>query len=285
MELACRRCARPLAAGADVAACQRCGERIEKVDGIWRAAGDGTPAGFGPDRVEHLAELSPRHFWFPPRRRLLARRLDLCGRRFVRALELGCGAGEFLPELALRAQDVVGTDGWNGLLERARNRCPAAELLAADLERGLPLAAGQFDLLVALDVLEHVDEEAALAEIRRLAAPGAILLVSVPALPALWSDLDRAAGHRRRYRRRELAERLEAHGFALLAATHYQMLLLPLVLLTRRLGRRPLVGLERRPPAALGCLLGAVNRFEVACLGARELPWGSSLIATAERRA
>jgi SAM-dependent methyltransferase len=285
MELACRRCARPLAVSDDGAACPGCGARVARSGGIWRVVGDGAPGGFARERRQHLAEISARHFWFPPRRRLLGRRLDLCGRGFARALELGCGTGDFLPELARRAGEVVGVDGYPESLAAARAVCPRAELLAADLERGLPLAAGQFDLVVALDVLEHVDSEIVLEEVRRLAAPAAVLLVAVPALPSLWSELDRAAGHRQRYRRADLAARLAAHGFRLVAATHYQMLLLPLVYLSRRLGGARFAGVERRPPAALGRLLGAVNHLEVACFGARDLPWGSSLIATAERAA
>lgn len=283
VNLACRDCALPLVRTADAARCPRCGARLERRDGICWVAGDGPPAGFTAARRDHLALLAARHFWFPPRRRLLARRLDLTGRSFERALELGCGTGDFLPELARRAPIVAGVDGYRESLAAARRACPRAELFAADLERGLPLAAAQFDLVVALDVLEHVDPEIALAEIRRLTPPGALLLLAVPALPALWSDLDRAAGHRQRYRRRTLEPRLAAHGFRLAATTHYQFLLLPLVYLSRRLGGATLARVERRPPAPIARLLGAINAVEVACFGGRSLPWGSSLVATAER--
>lgn len=282
--LACRTCRVELVAEAEAARCPRCGARVERRDGIWRTGDAGAPAGFARERRDHLAELAARHFWFPPRRRLLARRLDLLGRRFAAALELGCGTGGFLGELAARADEVTGVDAWVASLEAARTVAPGTELIAADLELGVPLADGRFDLIVALDVLEHVDGDLLLAEIRRLAARDARLLIAVPAGPGLWSALDEAAGHRRRFDRAALGRLLAAHGCERVRTTHYQMLLWPLVYLSRRLAPRRLHRLERRPPAWLGRALGAVNAAEVGLFGRRSLPFGSSLVATAALR-
>lgn len=281
--LACRVCALSLVHSGDEATCPRCGWHLARHHGIWRVPGDGAPAGFTASRREHLADIASRHFWFPPRRRLLATRLDLFCQPFSSAIELGCGTGDFLPELSRRAGRVLGVDGYVDSLETARHSCPRAELLAADLDRGLPLAPAQFDLAVALDVLEHVAADTLLEEIRRVTLPRATLLLAVPALPALWSALDDAARHRLRYRRRTLEPCLAAHGFSLLSTTYYQMILLPLVFVARRLGGGALARFERRPPAVVGRVLGAINDFEVRSFGRWSLPWGSSLVATAVR--
>ncbi len=237
--------------------------------------------GFGADRARHLLELEHDHFWFPPRRELLGRRLErLLASPVELAVELGCGAGGLLPLLARHARTVVGVEGHELLARRAAAR-GAGAVVVGDVFR-VPLAGGCAGLIVAADVLEHVAPGPFLAEARRLAAPGARLLVTVPASPLLWSGADEAAGHRCRYTRRRLEEELAAAGWRPLGATHYQMALAPLLLLRRALGWRRAEPLERRPPPLAARLLGAVNRAEVRLLGGVSLPWGSSLVAWAE---
>ena len=64
----------------------------------------------------------------------------------------------------------------------------------------LPCANASFDLVCALDILEHVaDDDSAMAELARVAAPGASLLISVPLHPEAWTAFDDFVGHCRRY--------------------------------------------------------------------------------------
>ena len=251
-----------------------------------RFAPDLEPAGFTPARREHLANLARSHFWFPPRQRLLAGVLD----RWVpaedrrAAVELGCGTGGFLETLCRRFETVAAVDAYADSLAAAP-RLPNLEVGQADALT-TPLADASFDLVTALDVLEHLPAEAFLAETARLARPGGWLLLSVPASPSLWSALDVAAGHRCRYTLARLRGDLRPAGWRIVHWTHYQLLLWPLVWASRRFaasdrgGRSPI---ERRPPAALGRLLGAINNLEVRALGRLRLPLGSSLIALAHR--
>jgi SAM-dependent methyltransferase len=79
----------------------------------------------------------------------------------------------------------------------------------------LPYRNAVFDLICAFDVIEHVDDdERALAELSRVAAPGAALLTSVPLHADQWSEFDDFVGHRRRYEPTELMAKLVRHGFA-----------------------------------------------------------------------
>lgn len=88
----------------------------------------------------------------------------------------------------------------------------------------LPHADAAFDLVCALDIIEHVDDDdAALAEIARVCAPGACLVVSVPLHAALWTAFDDFVGHRRRYEPEALAAKLGAHGFAIERSGVYGM--------------------------------------------------------------
>ena len=79
----------------------------------------------------------------------------------------------------------------------------------------IPLHAAAFDLVAALDIVEHVDDDqAAFAELARVAAPGATLLLSVPLHPEAWTGFDDLVGHHRRYTPALLLERLDGSGFS-----------------------------------------------------------------------
>lgn len=79
----------------------------------------------------------------------------------------------------------------------------------------LPFPDGIFDLVCAFDIVEHVDDEdGALSELSRVAAPGAALLISVPLHPAQWSAFDDFVGHRRRYEPDRLLNKLAQYEFS-----------------------------------------------------------------------
>lgn len=240
--------------------------------------------GFAPDRRRHLADLESRgHFWFGPRWRLVERLVErFAGDRAEVAVDLGCGSGSGPATLARRARSVLGLDGYPASL---RASCDPASVAAVcgDVVR-LPIRSGSADLLLALDVAEHVDAGALFAEAHRIGGSDAVLVVSVPAFPVLWSELDEAAGHRCRYRRRQLITELGAAGWRVVHSTHYQLALFPLVWVVRRWPKRTPRRIERRPPRWLNSVLGVINRLEVAALHRMSLPWGSSLLVVARSR-
>lgn len=83
-------------------------------------------------------------------------------------------------------------------------------------------AENQFDSIVYLNVLEHIeDDRAELAGALEALRPGGHLLVFVPALPWLYSDLDRSIGHFRRYTKRSLCDVVERAGFVLKNARYF----------------------------------------------------------------
>jgi glycosyltransferase involved in cell wall biosynthesis len=135
-----------------------------------------------------------------------------------RVLEVGCGVGNVTQFLRNR-ELVLATDNNPDYLTITRNRFERNENIAVrhidwenpDLE---DLRSYGFDTIVCLNVLEHLrEDEKALAAFAELLVPGGKLLLQVPALPALYGEIDRAIGHHRRYRREELAGKLERAGF------------------------------------------------------------------------
>ncbi len=76
----------------------------------------------------------------------------------------------------------------------------------------LPFAAATFELVCALDIIEHVDDEdGALSEISRVAKPGGALLISTPLHPSRWTAFDDFVGHKRRYEPPQLLQKLSDH--------------------------------------------------------------------------
>jgi SAM-dependent methyltransferase len=79
----------------------------------------------------------------------------------------------------------------------------------------LPYGDSIFHVICAFDVIEHVDDdEGALAELGRVASPGATLITSMPLDPAQWTGFDDFVGHRRRYEAGDLKAKLARHGFS-----------------------------------------------------------------------
>lgn len=160
----------------------------------------------------------PAAGWYPPIRYLLrrARVLDALARHAPgEVLEVGCGAGALLSELAGHGYRCVALEA--SAEARARAAVLAAARGAALDIRAAPADdfAQRFDLVLALDVLEHVEDDAgALAQWRTWLKPGGTLLISVPAHRRSFGAGDVWAGHFRRYERDELRLRVAAAGYA-----------------------------------------------------------------------
>lgn len=88
----------------------------------------------------------------------------------------------------------------------------------------LPYPDCTFDLVCALDIIEHVDDDrAAWSEVARVAKPGAVVLVSVPLHPSRWTAFDDFVGHKRRYEPEELRSRLAEHALLVENSAIYGM--------------------------------------------------------------
>jgi len=88
----------------------------------------------------------------------------------------------------------------------------------------LPYADAHFELVCAFDILEHVaDDQGALTELARVAAPGATLLLSVPLHIAAWTPFDEFVGHCRRYEPEHITALLARHGFRIARSAVYGM--------------------------------------------------------------
>ena len=243
------------------------------------------PSTFPAERLTRLAEIERDHFWFRARRRLVEERMN---RSFpsvgARIVDFGCGTAFSLEPWTERGYRMVGADlRFEGLQARRRTLGHALLLQAKSPE--LPFGRGVFDGALLLDVLEHVDDLALLREMHRVLRRGGRLLLTVPALPWLWSFRDESAGHLRRYTRMSLREVLTCGGFAVESIDYNQCLLLPLLAVTRLLGRRGarLRDREDCPPGPLNAAFAGITQLEGTMGRWIRWPLGSSLIAVCTR--
>jgi len=132
-------------------------------------------------------------------------------------VDLGCGNGILLAEVARRLPGVelAGVDLSPALIERNRRERPEVSWHTLDLDRpgAVPEElAGGFDVVVASEVIEHVERpEALLGNARSLAAPGATLLLTTQSGP--MRETERRVGHVRHFSRTEMTCSLAAAGW------------------------------------------------------------------------
>jgi SAM-dependent methyltransferase len=180
--------------------------------------------------VRKLAELEDDHWWYRERRHLLAKAIS--GLTPGRAIDIGAAGGGNTRVLRQHGWDAVALEYGADGAEVAHGRGLAT--IRGDATR-LPLADASLDLVVAFDLLEHlVDDDAAVAEVRRVLKPTGTYLVAVPADPRLWSDHDEAVDHVRRYTREGLVDLLDRGGFEVTDVRSWNVLLRPVVAMRRK---------------------------------------------------
>ena len=224
--------------------------------------------------VRKLTELEDRHWWYRERRALVTRALR--GRRPGTALDVGAAGGGNTRVLQAAGWQAAALEyGEEGARVCAERGIP---VLRGDATR-LPLAGESLDLVVAYDVLEHIEDDAAAAKgVFELLRPGGLFLVAVPCDMKLWSAHDVAVNHVRRYSRPELLSLLTGAGFEIDDVRSWMVLLRPAV----QLRRRSSTGSDLDdPPRWLNAALGAVVAAE-RWLPVGRLP-GVSLLVTARR--
>jgi SAM-dependent methyltransferase len=249
-------------------------------------------SGFDAQYTPHLFDAEDRHFWFRARNdviRAVVLNLLPALPAGYRVLEVGCGTGNTLRVLdaACRPGSVVGMDAQHDGLALARRRV-ACPLIQADIRRPPFPPAIHFDLVGMFDVLEHIpDDVEALAAVRARMNDGAVLLLTVPAGPELWSAFDEAAHHCRRYTASTLAAALTAAGFELEFLSPFMAGLYPLAWVKRRFrgARRgdPVLDDLRIVPGVNGGLAWLLGLEASRIAARRRLPFGTSLVAIARK--
>jgi ubiquinone/menaquinone biosynthesis C-methylase UbiE len=235
-----------------------------------------------------MAAVELQHWWYGGMRAINAALLKrvVADGRHLRILDAGCGTGGDALFLQ-RYGTVVGLDIATEALALAQQRIPGYLVRGSVVQ--LPFADQSFDLVTSFDVLYHravIDEQQALAEVRRVLRHDGWLLIRLPAYEWLRSQHDRQVHTRHRYTAGEVRRLLETNGFVIEHLTYALTILFPLSATVRLLERilpaqkqESAMALPSRP---VNTLLRLPMMAEAAYLayGGR-LPFGLSVVCLA----
>jgi SAM-dependent methyltransferase len=243
------------------------------------------------DILVELGDVVRHHPWWRARASLTLRLLDDLGvKPPSRVLDAGCGWGVTLDALEAKGYKAVGMDVSRRTLERLDR--PDRTLVEADLTKPLRTDAPPCRAVLALDVIEHLDDDRdAVRRLGGLLERGGALIVSVPALPEMFSEFDAVQGHRRRYLPETLAAAFDDSGLRLERTFWWGRWLVPVLRRQRsrtksRPGESPAQIYRRHltlPPTTVSWFLSLAFLLEEKPALRGSLGIGTSLFAVARR--
>ena len=242
------------------------------------------------DYASLYAHLYRNHWWWRARESILidvlrGLRGALPDRPSV--VDVGCGDGLFFGALrAATGGDVRGIEVDESLLDPSgpdRDRIASKPL--GDPSYDDPM--WRADLITALDVLEHIDDDhRSASSIAAMLRPGGVLVATVPAFEVLWDHHDDRNCHRRRYTPRGFRRLLEGSGLRVdQSRLLFPSLFLPklAVAISNRCRPRRAIVQHTLPPGPINAALGRLCHWEDRLLRRFPMPLGTSVLAVARR--
>ena len=235
------------------------------------------------------AQVEAIHWWFVARRRLFA---NLIARQKLppdaHVLDVGTSTGtnlRLLKELGFRNRQGLDVS------DEAISWCARKGL--GTVRKGdvcnLPFADGAFQLVLATDIIEHVDDDLrAVNEIRRVLAPGGVAILTVPAFKSLWGLQDERARHKRRYVKRDLLRLVGEAGLASCESFYFNYLLFVPIWFARQIiefFRIKLDSENQMNTPLLNRVLTWIFLLDVATARSVHPPFGVSILVVAKRDA
>lgn len=236
-----------------------------------------------------MNDVEDKHWWFVGRRAILesflARTVESIRNpnSQIRILDVGCGTGANL-EMLKQFGESEGVDVSDDALEFCRKK---GLKVHKGLAEELPFEDETFDLVTALDVVEHLDDDVAgLKEMLRVLKTGGKTLIFVPAFMWLWGVQDDISNHRIRYTRQQIVERLEKAGFTIERATYANITFFAPILAGRVLMK--LTGIKPESEnnvnvSALNGFFGKIFSSEKYWLKNANFPFGVSIVIVAKK--
>jgi SAM-dependent methyltransferase len=175
------------------------------------------------------------------------------GTKPASVMEVGCSAGHLLADIQRSLPNVTLTGGDYTLqtLVKLGEKMPNIPLIRFDLASS-PLPSNAYDAMVLLNVLEHIEDDAAATmHIARMLKPGGLAVIEVPAGPELFDDYDRQLRHFRRYTLPDICRVVERAGLIVERRNYLGALIYPAFYLAKKLSQnRPKSDADREQNVA-----------------------------------
>lgn len=206
-------------------------------------------------------------------------------------MEIGCSSGFLIKDLvkSFPLSAVVGVDVVKEPLYKLAKVLPGTPLIRFDLLR-CPLPDQSVDVLVMLNVLEHIEDDVrALENAYKLLKPGGSLVIEVPAGPRLYDNYDAELHHFRRYSASELKQKMINAGFNVVRQSHLGFLLYPAFVAVKLINkwlptrRKTTVVRDQAGKTSSSMLVKLAMALETNYLAKLHLPFGIRVLAVARR--
>ncbi len=205
----------------------------------------------------------------------------------LRILEIGCGTGEITESLQ-KYGNVTGIDMSNEAADFCRER-GLENIIVADINTINIDSLEKYDLVLALDVLEHIqDDIEAIKRVGKLLSQDGYFIINVPAYKFLWSEHDEALQHKRRYSTYEIKRKLEDNGFEIVKMSYFVFAAFPFIAMFKFL--KSVFGRSAYPKTSYIQIPNFVNKImtkvletEAHLLNYTYLPFGTTITLVAKK--
>lgn len=236
------------------------------------------------DLYGDMYETEESHWWHVAKRRFVNQLIvSYVQQEKCTILDVGCGTGKNMEELS-HLGSVWGVDISSEALSFCKKR-GLVQVKKGEAEH-LPFKQESFDIVSVLDVLEHVDDRAAIKEIKRVLKNNGFIVITVPAFSWLWSKWDEILSHKRRYAKKQLEEVLMEEGYQIIRNTYiHSFLVFPSLIIRKlkQLQKKPYTSDFRINNSAINKLLSFISLLEQMWITRYDMPLGTSILCIAQK--
>lgn len=230
-----------------------------------------------------------QHWWFVARRKIIEKIIkSLNLKPDAQILDTGCGNGDNL-ELLGKYGEVVAIEKNEDAVSKAKSRL-VGTVFKGDLPDNIPSEVdNNYDLIVMLDVLEHIEEDTrSLSELKNRLNDDGTLLITVPAYQFLWSRHDELHHHKRRYTINTLKAGLQRTGWEVKYVSYFNFFLFPLALIYRLVQNILPLSADgdttlKLPNRLANYIFERIFSLEARILGNFSFPFGLSIVVLATK--